>query len=150
MTRTFCLGDPARRRGELYSAVLKARAAALEVIRPGARAADVDRAARRVLEGYGLGQHFKHPAGHGAGFQAIDHHAQPRLHPKSDDVLESGMVINLEPAVYFDGECGLRHCDMVVITADGHEVLTPFQATIESTSSSCARPPAAPGDGGDP
>ncbi|MBX6313734.1 MAG: aminopeptidase P family protein [Isosphaeraceae bacterium] len=131
VTRTFCLGDPDRRRGELFDAVLKARAAALEAVRPGARAADVDRAARGVLEGYGLGPHFRHPAGHGAGFHAIDHHARPRLHRKSDDVLEPGMVFNLEPAVYFDGECGLRHCDMVAVTADGHEVLTPFQATID-------------------
>jgi Xaa-Pro aminopeptidase len=131
ITRTYCLGEPDRRQGELYDAVLRARAAALDVIRPGARAADVDRAARGVLEGCGLGERFKHPAGHGVGFKAIDHDARPRLHPKSDDVLEEGMVFNLEPAVYFKGECGLRHCDMVAVTADGHEVLTPFQATID-------------------
>ena len=41
------------------------------------------------------------------------------------------MVFNIEPAIYFDGECGLRHCDVVALTADGPEVLTPFQATIE-------------------
>jgi Xaa-Pro aminopeptidase len=41
------------------------------------------------------------------------------------------MIFNVEPAVYFDGDCGLRHCDMVAVTADGHEVLTPFQATID-------------------
>ena len=130
ITRTYCLGDPNRRQGELYDAVLKARAAALGTIRPGTRAADVDRAARGVLEGCGLGKHFKHPAGHGVGFRAIDHQARPRLHPMSDDVLEPGMVFNLEPAVYFDGECGLRHCDMCAVTTDGHEVLTPFQAAI--------------------
>lgn len=131
VTRTFCLGDPDRRQGELYDAVLKARAAALEAIRPGARAAEIDRAARGLLEDRGLGKHFKHPAGHGAGFLAIDHHARPRLHKKSDDVLEPGMVFNLEPAVYLDGDCGLRHCDMVAVTADGHELLTPFQTTID-------------------
>jgi Xaa-Pro dipeptidase len=131
VTRTFILGDPGRRQGELLDAVLRARAAALEVIRPGARAADVDRAARGVLEDRGLGAQFKHPAGHGVGFHAIDHNARPRLHPESDDVLEEGMVFNVEPAVYFDGDCGLRHCDMVAVTTDGHEVLTPFQATID-------------------
>ncbi len=41
------------------------------------------------------------------------------------------MTFNVEPAVYFDGECGLRHCDMLAVTAAGHEVLTPFQATID-------------------
>jgi Xaa-Pro aminopeptidase len=131
VTRTYCLGDPDRRQGELLDAVLRARAAALEAIRPGARAADVDLAARGVLEDLGLGPRFTHPAGHGVGFQAIDHNARPRLHPKSDDVLEEGMVFNVEPAVYFDGECGLRHCDMLAVTAGGHELLTPFQATID-------------------
>lgn len=131
LTRTYCVGDPDPRQGGLYDAVLRARAAALDAIRPGTRAADVDRAAREVLEGCGLGDQFRHPAGHGVGFRAIDHNARPRLHAKSDDVLEPGMVFNVEPAVYFDGDCGLRHCDMVAVTADGHEVLTPFQATID-------------------
>jgi Xaa-Pro aminopeptidase len=131
VTRTYSLGDPDRRQGALFDAVLKARAAALEVIRPGAKAADVDRAARGVLEEHGFGAQFKHPAGHGVGFHAIDHNARPRLHSKSDDILEPGMIFNLEPAVYFDGDCGLRHCDMVAVTADGHEALTPFQATID-------------------
>ncbi len=131
VTRTYILGDPDRRQGELFDAVLQARAAALEVIRPGTRAADVDRAARGVLEDRGLGDRFKHPAGHGVGFHAIDPNARPRIHPRSDDVLEEGMVFNLEPAVYFDGECGLRHCDMIAVTADGHEILTPFQAAID-------------------
>jgi Xaa-Pro aminopeptidase len=131
VTRTFTLGDPGRRQGELFDSVLRARAVALEAIRPGARAADVDRAARGVLEDRGLGARFKHPAGHGVGFHAIDHNARPRLHPESDDVLEEGMVFNVEPAVYFDGDCGLRHCDMVAVTTDGHEVLTPFQASID-------------------
>ena len=56
VTRTYCLGDPDRRQGELFDAVLQARAAALEAIRPGALASDVDRAARAVLESRGLGR----------------------------------------------------------------------------------------------
>lgn len=131
VTRTFCLGMPDKRQGELFDAVLKARAAALAAIRPGVPAAEVDRAARGVLENHGFGRQFKHPVGHGASLHAIDHQARPWLHQKSDDVLEAGMVCNLEPAVYFDGDCGLRHCEMVAVTADGQEVLTPFQATID-------------------
>jgi len=131
VTRTYCLGEPDRRQGELFDAVFRARAAAMGAIRPGALASDVDRAARTVLEDRGLGRHFKHPAGHGVGFQAIDHNARPRLHPKSDDVLEPGMVFNVEPAVYLDGQCGLRHCDMVAVTAEGYELLTPFRDAID-------------------
>jgi Xaa-Pro aminopeptidase len=94
VTRTYSLGDPDRRQGGLFDAVLRARAAALEVGRPRTRAADVDLAARAALEDRGLGARFKHPAGHGVGFHAIDHNARPRLRFKSDDVLEPGMIFN--------------------------------------------------------
>ena len=67
----------------------------------------------------------------GVGFAAIDHNAPPRLHPKSPDVLEEGMVFNVEPAAYFPNECGMRHCDMVAVTSTGSQVLTPFHQTIE-------------------
>ncbi len=128
ITRTYRLGRGDDRQACLYDAVFAARGAALGALRVGARAADVDRAAREVLEGQGLGREFKHSTGHGVGFAAINHNALPRLHPKSDDVLEAGMVFNVEPAVYLDGYGGLRHCDVVALTMNGPEVLTPFQA----------------------
>lgn len=131
ITRTYCAGDPDERQRHLYEAVLAARSAALDTIRPGARAADVDHAARDELSARGLGEAFKHATGHGVGFGAIDGGSPPRLHPASPDRLEPGMVFNVEPAVYFDGYGGLRHCDVVVVTETGVEVLTPFQATIE-------------------
>jgi len=132
VTRTYSLGEPDDRRRAMYGAVFAARAAALAAIRPGAKAADVDRAARAVLEARGFGPQFKHSAGHGVGFVAIDPNAPPRLHPKSVDVLELGMVFNVEPAIYLDGDCGLRHCDVIAVTEDGAEVLTPFQDTVDS------------------
>jgi Xaa-Pro aminopeptidase len=64
------------------------------------------------------------------GFGAIDHNAQPRLAKGSNDVLEPEMVCNVEPAIYLDGYGGLRHCDVVAVTATGARVLTPFQANI--------------------
>lgn len=131
ITRTYCAGEPDDRQRALYEAVLAARGAALDAIRPGAQAADVDRAARDELSTRGFGEAFKHPTGHGVGFGAIDAGSPPRLHPASSDRLEPGMVFNVEPAVYFDGYGGLRHCDMVVVTETGAEILTPFQATID-------------------
>jgi Xaa-Pro dipeptidase len=130
ITRTYSLGDTGARRG-MYEAIFDARDAALAAIRPGARAADVDRAARDVLGARGFGDQFKHATGHGVGFAAIDPNARPRIHPKSEDVLEVGMVFNIEPAIYIDGECGLRHCDVVAVTEGGVEILTPFQSRIE-------------------
>lgn len=132
ITRTFCLGEPDKRQDAMYQAVLRAFSAAVEVIRPGACAAEVDRVARDVLVVRGFGKEFKHATGHGVGFSAINHDAAPRLHPVSPDVLETGMVFNVEPAIYIEGYGGLRHCSMVALTERGAEVLTPFQASAEA------------------
>ena len=131
ITRTFSAGVPGRRLRAMYRAILDARDAALATLRPGARAVDADRAARSVLERCGFGSEFTHSTGHGVGFGAIDHNAIPRLHPRSDDVLEAGMVFNVEPAIYLDGVCGIRHCDVVALEHSGPRVLTPFQATLD-------------------
>jgi Xaa-Pro aminopeptidase len=131
ITRTYCLGDPNQRQQRMFQAVFAAGQAAMAVIRPGVRAAAVDRAARDELASHGFGREFKHPTGHGVGFAAIDHNALPRIHPRSEDLLESGMVFNLEPAIYIDGIEGLRHCDMVVVTDTGVEQLTPFHSSLE-------------------
>jgi Xaa-Pro aminopeptidase len=130
ITRTFHVRSGDGRAGELFDAVLAARHAALAAIRPGVRGREVDRAARQVLAERGLGPQFKHGTGHGVGFAAIDHSARPRIHPASDDVLEVGMVFNVEPAVYLEGWGGLRHCDMVAVTSEGAELLTPFQSSL--------------------
>lgn len=126
IARTFCLGTPTDQQRRMYDAISSARDAALKAIRPGVRAADVDKAARQVLSDRGFGEQFKHATGHGVGYAAIDHNAQPRLHPKSPDLLEPGMVFNVEPAIYIEKVQGMRHCDMVTVTDSGAEVLTPF------------------------
>ena len=131
VTRTYSIGKPDDRRGPMYDAIFAARQAALDAIHPGARAADIDTAARDVLAARGFGPQFKHSTGHGVGFSAIDANAKPRLHPKSDDTLETGMVFNVEPAIYFEGYGGIRHCDMVTVTAAGAELLTPFQCSLD-------------------
>ena len=126
VTRTFTMGKPDDRQHRMYEAIAEARQAALSMIRPGVKGSAVDSAARGVLQAHGFGPHFKHSTGHGIGFSAIDANAKPRLHPKSDDTLETGMVFNVEPAIYFDGYGGIRHCDMVTVTESGAELLTPF------------------------
>ena len=72
----------------------------------------------------GFGPAFKHGLGHGFGFQAINHAAAPVLHPASDAVLRSGMVHNMEPAVYLEGKGGIRLNDNVLVRNDGNEVLS--------------------------
>lgn len=145
ITRTYCLGEPSERQCRMYEAVFAAREAALAAIRPGARASEVDRAARDELESRGFGAEFKHPTGHGVGFAAIDHNALPRLHPRSSDLLEVGMVCNVEPAIYVEGVSGLRHCDMIAVTDAGADLLTPFHASLPELTLQCTvdldRPP---------
>ena len=140
ITRTYCLGEPNQRQRRMYQAVFAAREAALAAIRPGVPAERVDRAARQQLASHGFGREFKHPTGHGVGFAAIDHNALPRIHPRSEDRLESGMVFNVEPAIYVDGIEGLRHCDMVAVTDTGVELLTPFHSSLEQLTLPLQKP----------
>jgi Xaa-Pro aminopeptidase len=130
ITRTYCTGEPTEEQRAMYAAIGEARRAALDEISPGVCAAKVDAAAREVLRERGLGDAFRHATGHGVGFAAIDHDARPRLHPASGDVLERGMVFNVEPGVYLRDQ-GMRHCDVVALTERGAEVLTPFHGSLE-------------------
>jgi len=91
----------------------------------------VDGAAREIMRSHGVAESFKHSTGHGVGFAAADHDALPRLAPDSPDLLESGMVLNIEPALYFDGIGGVRHCDIVQVTENGAHWLTPFHYRLD-------------------
>lgn len=128
--RTYHMGPLAGRKQQMFQAVLAARDAVLAAIQPGITGAELDHIARMAFEAHNLGAAFKHPAGHGAGFGALDHTARPRLHPKSDDVLEAGMILKLEPGAYLDEHGGVRESDMIAVTEEGAEVLTPFHWNI--------------------
>ncbi|WP_412029117.1 M24 family metallopeptidase [Deinococcus yunweiensis] len=121
MTRTVAVGDPSAELRRLYRAVLEAEQAAVAAIRPGGRAADLDRLARDLLTGHGLCEYFAHSLGHGVG---LDVHEAPGLRGTSEDVLEAGMVITIEPGVYVPGVGGVRIEDLVLVTETGYEVLS--------------------------
>jgi Xaa-Pro dipeptidase len=124
VTRTYSVEIPTSEGKRVLTAIQVARSAALDKIRPGVLARDVDHAARKVLEEGGSGKAFRHPLGHGVGFSAFDHSAKPCLSPYSKDVLEPGMIFNVEPGIYLENRLGARHCDMVEVTSDGYRVLT--------------------------
>lgn len=126
ITRTYSAGVQSSRQREMRSAIDEARAAGLRSIKPGATAKEVDHAARSVMDSAGFGKAFKHAAGHGVGFAAANSNGRPRLHPLSPDVLEEGMTFNLEPAAYFEGYGGMRHCDVISVTPEGASVITDF------------------------
>ncbi len=124
LTRTFFAGTISEEWRKAYQACVTAQDAALELIRDGASARSMDGVARHVMEQAGFGAAFKHGLGHGFGFQAINHGAAPVLHPASNATLKSGMVHNMEPAVYLDGKGGFRLNDNVAVRQDGNEVLS--------------------------
>ena len=124
LTRTFFAGSISDEWSRAHQACVAAQDAALHEIRDGASARTVDSAARTVMQRAGFGSAFKHGLGHGFGFQAINHAAAPVLHPASNAMLRSGMVHNMEPAVYLDGKGGIRLNDNVVVQTDGYEVLS--------------------------
>jgi Xaa-Pro dipeptidase len=124
LTRTFFAGTISDEWHSAHQACVAAQNAALKTIRDGASARAVDGAARSVMEKAGFGPAFKHGLGHGFGFQAINHAAAPVLHPASNVVLRSGMVHNMEPAVYLDGKGGIRLNDNVLVQQNGNEVLS--------------------------
>jgi Xaa-Pro dipeptidase len=110
---TVAVGEPSAAVRRAHGAALEALEAAKAAVRPGARAADVDAAARALVS-------YPHHTGHGLG---LTMHEEPRIVPGSDRVLESGMVIALEPGVYGEG-WGIRVEQVVVVTPDGYELLS--------------------------
>jgi Xaa-Pro aminopeptidase len=113
---------------KMYESVLAAQRAAIEVIRPGARMADVDDAARSLLTKAKMGRYFSHGLGHGLGLEV---HEGPRLGPKQMQRLAPGMVVTVEPGVYVAGLGGVRIEDDVLVTPDGCRVLSCLSKDID-------------------
>ena len=122
MTRTVFLGPPTRRERFTYDSVLEAQQAAVEAVKPGVSCGDVDEAARSVLRKAGLAEYFTHSTGHGVGLEI---HEPPRIAADQSQFLLPGMVVTIEPGVYIAGQFGVRIEDMVVVTRNGGQVLTP-------------------------
>jgi len=122
-TRTFVVGYSGEKHREVYEVVRRAQEAGLCAVKAGVKASEVDLAGRKVIEEAGYGAYFGHGIGHGVGLQV---HESPRLNQKSNDVLEPGMVVTVEPGVYIPGFGGVRIEDLVVVTDRGCEVLTSY------------------------
>jgi Xaa-Pro dipeptidase len=116
MTRTVAFGEPGGRLRELRDLVAAAQQAGIDAMRPGATVAEVDLAARGVIEEAGHGKDFPHGLGHGVGLEI---HEDPRLRWDGTETVPEGAVVTVEPGVYIPGLGGVRIEDMVVVTADG-------------------------------
>ena len=127
-TRTLADGDPDPAQRQVYELVLEAQLAGLEAIRAGAEGRAVDAIAREVIAGAGYGERFGHGLGHGVG---IEVHEGPRVSRRSEDVLEAGEVVTIEPGVYLPGQLGVRIEDLVVVTEEGHDNLSGLPKKLE-------------------
>ena len=121
-TRTVWVGSAPSEDRQVYEAVRESQQAAIDAVGPGVAVGAVDSAARKILRKARLGRYFTHSTGHGVGLEI---HEAPRVAAAQTEILQPGMVITVEPGVYFPGKWGVRIEDMVVVTASGCEVLTP-------------------------
>jgi Xaa-Pro aminopeptidase len=113
----------------VYEVVLRAQQRAISKIRPGVRGRDVDAEARAAIAESGYGRFFTHGTGHGIGLEI---HEAPSLRPNSETVLQPGMVVTVEPGIYLRGWGGVRIEDDVLVTRDGHEVLSSLPKGLAS------------------
>jgi Xaa-Pro aminopeptidase len=114
--RTVYVGKPSARFRTAYDAVIASQAAGAAAMRPGARACDVDAAARQVITDAGFGEHFRHRLGHAIG---KDVHEPPYLDVVDSTRLEANMAFTIEPSIFITGEFGARVEDVYVVTREG-------------------------------
>jgi D-alanyl-D-alanine dipeptidase len=115
-TRTYSIGEPSSEVAQHYSVLQRAQRAAVEAVRPGVTAEQVDAAARGVLAEAGLAEYFVHRTGHGIGLSV---HEEPYIVAGNDLPLQAGMAFSVEPGIYFPGRWGARIEDIVVVSDDG-------------------------------
>jgi Xaa-Pro aminopeptidase len=129
LTRVLVTGKVTPKFETIYRTVLTAQERAIAEIRPGVPAQHVDALARSVIADAGFGECFEHGLGHGLGMEI---HEAPRLRKRSPDLLEPGMVVTVEPGIYLPDWGGIRIEDDVLVTPDGHEVLSQIPKSLDS------------------
>lgn len=121
LTRTICVGEPVPEFADRYNTLLAVQQTALKEIRPGMTGEEADAIAREALIAVGFEDALIHGLGHGVGLNV---HEFPSLGVGSEDVLEPGQVVTVEPGIYFEGWGGIRIEDLCVVTDDGLQILS--------------------------
>ena len=129
LERTMFFGKPSKEMEKYFNLMCKAQETAFEMIKPGNKCSDVDRAVRRFFKENGLMDYWRHHTGHGIG---LEYHEAPFLDIGDDREIKSGMVLTVEPGIYVKGLGGFRHSDTVLVTEDGIELLTDYPRDLEA------------------
>lgn len=122
-TQTVAVGSVDDKQKEIFNIVKEAQARAIEAVRPGISMKDIDAAARDFIAEAGYSEYFGHGTGHGIGLAV---HEPPRVAPNQEILAEEGMVFSIEPGIYLPGWGGVRLEDLVLVTRDGCQVLSPL------------------------
>jgi Xaa-Pro aminopeptidase len=117
---TYYAGEPTPLQQRMHRTVQDCLDFAMSLVRPGAVAREIDARVRQFIADAGYPV-YPHHTGHSVG---VTSHEAPRIVPYNDQTLQAGMVIMLEPGIYFPGETSVRLEDAVLVTADGAQVLT--------------------------
>ena len=128
LTRTLVVNEPTSKQVSIYNHVLSAQDKAIRQIKAGVKASMVDAAARDLVDEKGYCEYFVHGLGHGVGLEV---HEPPTLNPKSEDTLEAGNIVTVEPGIYIPGFGGVRIEDTVLVKTDGYEKLTDAAYTLQ-------------------
>lgn len=135
-TRTIVKGKITLEARRMYKAVKQTQAFQLSLVKPDANGNEIHEAGKKMLADYGYTtgfqksiidgkeetrmQGFFHGTGHGVG---VDIHEEPRISAAEGNILRAGMVITIEPGLYYYGIGGVRIEDTVVVTKNGHRNL---------------------------
>jgi Xaa-Pro aminopeptidase len=110
------VGSASAKQREIYGIVLRAQEKAIESVKPGIPASEVDKAARDVIKEAGYGERFIHRTGHGLGLEV---HEEPSITGTCTTVLRPGMTFSVEPGIYVPQEFGVRIEDNIAVTDRG-------------------------------
>lgn len=120
-TRTIAVEEVSDQLKDIYNVVLTAQSLGIKAVKPGIKASEIDKICRDYINEKGYGQYFTHSTGHGIG---IEIHEFPSVSKKSDTILQSGMVITVEPGIYIPEVGGVRIEDDILVTDSGYYQLT--------------------------
>ena len=134
MSRTVCIGEAPDELHKMYVAVLGAQELAISMLKPGVKCKDIQEAVEKFFTDAGFitsgtgkefpyAEGFVHGVGHGVGLRV---HEAPKIGRKTEDILQEGDVITIEPGLYYKAIGGVRIEDMLLITPSGSRNLTNF------------------------